>query len=662
MLVLPRAERPYAKGPYLAFLIMVVATEPWRPDTYFEGSFDGVVIAKGVLSLVGLGTAWWLVRERTRRPVVAWPFVLMAIYLSATVFGGWADGSLLSSLVIAVRIAILMLAVGLLLSGYDGYAVMAGLVGALASVVAFSVITAFGQLRDGRLAGGIPPLHPNEIAGVSVVVILWLLYRAVNGRESGVDLLLLVIAVAALISSGSRTSLVMLLPAALVLVASTRRVHLRVLIPFLVSLPFLAGGLFLTQTATDLITRESTAANLLSLSNRTIAWQAALAPKDSLWSTWFGGGLALKQIEVPGQWWSHQILDSSWVSALVQGGYVGLVVCLSLLACGAVRILRTPGELRGFRLALVTFVSLRGLLESGLFDASTAFLLLFTAVCMPDAVRTITLPSSRLQHIMNRPVSTSASTITSPGGDMRGIKNRLLVAGNLLALGLVVAGLINFFAPRLYESTASLYATAAGQQLRATDIYQGTMMVSARMNTYVELATSPVVLNSVITELSLDESASALAERVTAVNPQGTAVLQITAADPDPGQAQLIAATVATKFSESVKALESAGTIAQVDFKAVSPAQPPAGPSSPDQLRNLAIGGLIGGVLGLLVMLWPLVRIASSPDGQLRIVLLGPMADRLDPAAVHIVGSLADEAPKPTQQLAATASGVRDDR
>ena len=67
MLVLPRAERPFAKGPYLAFLILVVATEPWRADTYFEGSFDGVVIAKALLSVVGVGTAWWLTRDRTRR-------------------------------------------------------------------------------------------------------------------------------------------------------------------------------------------------------------------------------------------------------------------------------------------------------------------------------------------------------------------------------------------------------------------------------------------------------------------------------------------------------------------------------------------------------------------------------------------------------------------
>ena len=657
MLVLPRAERPFAKGPYLAFLIMVVATEPWRQDTYFEGTFDGVVIAKALLSVVGVFVAWWLVRNRTRRQVYAWPFVLVGLYLASTVFGGWADELFISSAVIAIRVAILMLAVGLLLSGYDGYSVMAGLVGALATVAAFSVLTAFGHLRDGRLAGGIPPLHPNEIAGISAVVILWLLYRAVNGRENGVDLLVLLVAVGALIASGSRTSLAMVVPAALVLLVSTRRVHLRVLIPFLLALPVLAAGLLLTNTATEVITREGSAEELLSLSNRTIAWQAALAPKDSPWLTWFGGGLSLKQIEVPGQWWSHQILDSSWVSAVVQGGLIGLGLCLVLVVYGTSRIVRTPGELRGFRMALVTFLALRGLLESGMFDASTAFLVLFTALALPDAARTHPLATARQRAIL-QPSSWTASTITSPGGNMRGIKNRLLVAGNLLALGLVVAGLVNFFAPRIYESTASLYATAAGQQLRATDIYQGTMMVSARMNTYVALATSPVVLNSVIDELSLDESPSSLAERVKATNPAGTSVLQVTAADPDPAQAQLIAATVATKFSDSLKALESAGTTAQVDFKAVSPAQPPGSPSSPDQLRNLLVGGLIGGGLGLLVLLWPLVRIASSPDGQLRIVLLGPLADRLDPSAVQIVGTPEPDArTRPALSAASTGAG-----
>ena len=46
--------------------------------------------------------------------------------------------------------------------------------------------------------------------------------------------------------------------------------------------------------------------------------------------TWFGQGLAQKKISVAGQWWDTQLLDSSWISAVVQGGYlgVGLVVVL----------------------------------------------------------------------------------------------------------------------------------------------------------------------------------------------------------------------------------------------------------------------------------------------------------------------------------------------
>ena len=92
----------------------------------------------------------------------------------------------------------------------------------------------------------------------------------------------------------------------------------------------------------------------------------------------------------------------------------------------------------------------------------------------------------------------------TPGGSMKTIKQRLIIAGNLLATALVIAGLINFFAPRQYDSSVSLYASAGGRQLRASDIYQGTMMVSARMNTYVELATSQVVLGPVVDELQLD--------------------------------------------------------------------------------------------------------------------------------------------------------------
>lgn len=647
MLVVPRLERPFAKGPYFAMLITVVAIEPWRPDTYFEGAFDEVVISKALLSVIAAITAWLLLRKRPRLAVPAWPAVLVALYVTITVFGGWADNTLLSSGVVAVRVLLLVLITYLLLSGYDGYAVMAGVVGALVTVAIVSVLTGGPRVSDGRLAGGLPPLHPNEIAAISVVAILWLLYRAVNGRENAVDLIMLMLAAAALIASGSRTSMVVAVPSAAILILTARRVHLRVFVPFVLSLPVLAFALLYSNVITGAITREGSAADLISLSNRTIAWQSALMPKTSEWMTWVGGGLTMKRIEVPGQWWSHQILDSSWVSALVQGGYVGIVVCLALIAYGIYRVARVPGELRGFRLALIVFLSLRGFLESGLFDASTAMLTCITALALPDVSR------ARHPAVQSRTNTDPASSFllhtpqtSTSGGNVRSIKKRLIAAGNLLALGLVVAGLVNFFAPRTYQSSATLYASAAGRLLRAVDIYQGTMMVSARMATYVELATSPVVLNGVIEELQLDESPVSLAERLTVANPPGTAVLTVTATDPDPGQAQLLAATVATEFNQLVPGLESGTGVPQVDFKAVEPAQAPTTPSSPNQLTNIAIGGAIGGGLGLGVLLWPFVRIASSPDGQLRVILLGPMADRLDPSTVRAIGVVPSE-PRP---------------
>ena len=48
-----------------------------------------------------------------------------------------------------------------------------------------------------------------------------------------------------------------------------------------------------------------------------------------------GGGLALKRIPVQGQYWNDQGLDSSWVSAWVQGG----LLCVLLLAVWAVSAL-----------------------------------------------------------------------------------------------------------------------------------------------------------------------------------------------------------------------------------------------------------------------------------------------------------------------------------
>jgi len=116
-----------------------------------------------------------------------------------------------------------------------------------------------------------------------------------------------------------------------------------------------------------------------TLSNRTIAWQAAFNLDRDGWQTWFGQGLAQKKINVPGQWWETQLLDSSWISALVQGGYLGVAIVVLL---GILTILLAafgPRSKGSIWLGLAVLTIFGGFLESGLFDGSIQFMVFLVA-------------------------------------------------------------------------------------------------------------------------------------------------------------------------------------------------------------------------------------------------------------------------------------------
>ena len=64
-----------------------------------------------------------------------------------------------------------------------------------------------------------------------------------------------------------------------------------------------------------------------SAGSRTIAWNAVLNMSRTTLENLFGQGLSNKFIPVEGQWWSSQMMDSSWFSAFLQAGLIG---CASL--------------------------------------------------------------------------------------------------------------------------------------------------------------------------------------------------------------------------------------------------------------------------------------------------------------------------------------------
>lgn len=376
----PLGDTRQLVGPYLVFVIVVLATIPWRSKTYYEGGADSVVLAKAALSLVALGFAMMVGRSRPPRDVAAAPVVFLALYLACTVLGGMAAGSFVPATVVAVRVAILGTIVVFLTRRYPGPDLLRALIAALATVGFVGAVSGIGSLAQGRLAGGIPTLHPNELASISALVLLWCVWRMVHGHDRPWHLVVIVVAVPILLATGSRTPLVALTVSGLVLVLHTKALRARTVASSLVLLPIVAWFVTSSPIATELLLRGQDASQLTTLSNRTIAWQAALSPKSSPWLEWVGGGLSMKKVEVPGQWWHEQILDSSWISALVQGGIIGLSLTLTWVVYSLARTRRSDDEFAAIQRAIIVYLAVRGLLESGLFDASTAFLVFFVTV------------------------------------------------------------------------------------------------------------------------------------------------------------------------------------------------------------------------------------------------------------------------------------------
>jgi hypothetical protein len=169
------------------------------------------------------------------------------------------------------------------------------------------------------------------------------------------------------------------------MVIQARRFSVAGFVAMVAAIPAMAFAALATSAVTNLLLRGGDQ-NVTTLASRTIAWQAALTMEASTWQRWFGGGLPMKHIPVSGQFWQTQLLDSSWISALVQTGLIGLTLTAVWMLAALGSAFRTPRPWRPLWVGLVAFVGLRSLLESGLFDASTSFIVFAMVSLMSERV------------------------------------------------------------------------------------------------------------------------------------------------------------------------------------------------------------------------------------------------------------------------------------
>jgi len=130
--------------------------------------------------------------------------------------------------------------------------------------------------------------------------------------------------------------------------------------------------------------------------------------------------------------------------------------------------------------------------------------------------------------------------------------------------------------------------------------YQGGLFSQQRVLSYVQILTSPAILDPVIKKLHLKTNAQQLAAHIQAGVPTDTVLLNVTVQDHSARQALAIARSLDAQFATFVHTLESSrGGRSPVKVTVTNPAQLPTSPSSPRKAEYLAIGLILGLVIGV---------------------------------------------------------------
>lgn len=178
-------------------------------------------------------------------------------------------------------------------------------------------------------------------------------------------------------------------------------------------------------------------------------------------------------------------------------------------------------------------------------------------------------------------------------------KNWIVIVVIALA-GIGAAAVYSLVRTPLYETSSEIFVSSQGGS-SIGELQQGNTYTQARMSSYVELATSPSVLDPVISELRLDTTATGLAEQLSVTNTLNTLVLTITVTDADPERAADTANVVADQLTEAIVDVETLtdAETSSVKVTTIKDALPSTSPVSPNIPLNLALGFLVGLALGI---------------------------------------------------------------
>ncbi len=180
-------------------------------------------------------------------------------------------------------------------------------------------------------------------------------------------------------------------------------------------------------------------------------------------------------------------------------------------------------------------------------------------------------------------------------------KNWVLIIAITL-LGIAAAAGLTLLQKPEYTAKTSLYVSVQNDSGGVGELVQGSNFARQSVQSYSRIVATDSVLQPVVEELGLEQSAAALAGQVTTTVAPNTSVIDITVRDGNPDNAAALANAIGTSFADLVQhELEppTADGASPVKITTVQSAVAPTSAVSPRPTLNIALGGLLGLALAI---------------------------------------------------------------
>lgn len=178
------------------------------------------------------------------------------------------------------------------------------------------------------------------------------------------------------------------------------------------------------------------------------------------------------------------------------------------------------------------------------------------------------------------------------------VRRRALLIGSIAGVVVAAVTVWSLVTTPVYDATATLFVSIRGAA-PGTDLQ---LVQAERSDSYAELATSRTVLNAAAGSADVTRSPEELESGVSAVHPQNSVLIHVTARDEDADQAAAIANAVALETTRRVEELETpvGQQISPIRVSVAQAARAPSSPTSPKVMRNILVaifGGLLFGLV-----------------------------------------------------------------